>query len=444
LPPFRLLRLRHSALLAAIVVLCQSSAWAQFGAQLSGIGPINRSMAGASTAAPLDTLGAFQWNPATITALPSSADMALEILVPQTRLSSTVNAGALGGGFPPVTLTGSNTSNSGAFPLPAFGFVYQPEESPFSFGIGAMATSGFGVNYPGSTTNPVLTAPPPFGLGVGPLYTLYQVVQIIPTVAYQVTEKLSIGFSPMIDMASLSVNPGLVAAPDAAGGSGFATYPPMTNGPYTWGGGFQVGAYYVTDANWNFGTSFKSPQWFQSFDYNSHDQTGAPREVKFGVDVPMIVSIGTAYTGFQRTLIALDARYLDYSNTKPFAQSGFAPTGAVAGLGWDSIFALSLGAQYKVTDALAVRGGYSYNTNPISNNNTFFNIGSPLTIQHTLYVGASYNLTACWKVSLAYTHAFENSSTGPIVSPTFGPLAGTSVTSQTAADAVSVGASFAY
>lgn len=436
--------LRRLVLCVSLVAVCQSPAFAQFGAQLSGIGPINRSMAGASTAAPLDTLGAFQWNPATITALPCSADLALEILVPQTRLSSTVNAGSLGGGFPPATLSGSNQTNSGAFPIPAFGFVYQPEESSLSFGIGAMAVSGFGVNYAGSTTNPILTPPPPFGLGVGPLYTSYQVMQIIPTVAYRVTDKLSIGLSPMIDLAALSVNPGLFAAPDAAGGSGFATYPPMTNGPYTWGGGFQVGVFYVTERNWNFGASFKSTQWFQNFDYNSRDQTGAPREVKVGADVPMIVSIGTAYTGFARTLIAVDARYLDYSNTKGFSKSGFAPTGAIAGLGWDSIFALAAGAQYLVTDALAVRGGYSYNTNPISSDKTFFNVGSPLLTQHTLYVGASYNLTASLKLSLAYIHAFENSSSGPIVSPAFGPLAGTSVTSQTAADAVSVGASFVY
>jgi long-chain fatty acid transport protein len=435
--------MRGLALGVVLSVICDQTAFAQFGAQFSGVGPINRSMGGASTAAPLDTLGAFQWNPATITALPSSTDMALEILVPSTKLSSTVSAGALGGGFPPATLSGSNVSNTGAYPLPAFGFVFQPDESPLSFGIGAMAVSGFGVNFPGSTTNPILTAPPPNGLGVGPIYSQYEVVQIIPTIAYRVTEKLSVGFSPMIDLASLSLNPGFLAAPDAAGG-GFATFPPMTNGPLQWGGGFQVGAYYVTERNWNFGASFKSTQWFQSFDYNSRGQTGAPREVKVGVDVPMIVSIGTAYTGLERTLIAVDARYIDYRNTKPFSQSGFTPAGAVAGVGWDSIFALSAGAQYQLSDPLSVRMGYSYNTNPISNDKTFFNIASPLLLQHTIYVGASYNLNASLKLSLAYIHAFENSSSGPIVNPVFGPLAGTNVTSTTAADAVSVGASICY
>ena len=46
---------------------------------LAGAGPVNRSMGGASTAAPLDATGALFWNPATLSGLPSSElDFALE------------------------------------------------------------------------------------------------------------------------------------------------------------------------------------------------------------------------------------------------------------------------------------------------------------------------------------------------------------------------------
>ena len=104
-----------------LVLVYQTSAFAQIGPQLTAAGPINLSMGGASTAAPLDTLGAFLWNPATITALPSSTDFGLEVLLPAARLDSTVNAGSLAPGFPPVMLSGSDHSNSGAFPVPQFG-----------------------------------------------------------------------------------------------------------------------------------------------------------------------------------------------------------------------------------------------------------------------------------------------------------------------------------
>src|ERR1700682_2128545 len=44
---------------------------AQYGLDLTGAGPVNRSMGGASVAAPLDGVGAIFWNPATTTALPN-------------------------------------------------------------------------------------------------------------------------------------------------------------------------------------------------------------------------------------------------------------------------------------------------------------------------------------------------------------------------------------
>jgi long-chain fatty acid transport protein len=422
---------------------CQS-AHAQFGAIFSGIGPVNRSMGGASTAAPIDTLGAFQWNPATITALPSTADLSLELLFPRSELGSSIDAGALGGGIPPVSLSGSDRSKRGVFPMPSFGVVYQPEEPSLSFGLGVLFVGGFSANFPGSTTNPILTAPPPAGLGVGPVYSQYQLMQMVPTIAFRLTEQLSIGFSPIIDLAGISADPGFLAAPDDANGNGQATYPPLTHGIYQWGAGFQVGAYYVTDTRWQFGASFKSTQWFQSFDYNSRDEIGGPRNVEINVDVPMIVSIGAAYAGFERLLLAVDARYIDYANTRGFSDTGFDAAGAVRGLGWDNIFAVSTGAQYQVTDALSARLGYSFNTNPIDDANTFFNILSPLVIQHTLSVGASWNVTDCFKISAAYSHYFENSIAGPLHHPMAGPLAGTRVSAKAAADSVTVGASLAF
>jgi long-chain fatty acid transport protein len=425
-----------------VAVICQSTAFAQFGIQLTGVGPINRSMGGASTAAPLDTLGAFFWNPATITALPSSTDFSMELMLPQARLNSTVNAGSLAPGFPPVTLSGSDHSNSGVFPLPEFGVVYQPEDSPLSFGLGVLSVGGFSANYPGDPTNPILSPPPPFGLGVGPVYAQYMLMQIVPTVAIQATERLSVGISPIVDLAGLNLDPGVLAAPDAAGG-GMPTFPPLTHGTYQWGGGVQAGAFYVAESKWQFGASIKSPQWFNSFQFNSKDQIGAPRNIKFVVDAPMIVSLGTAYTGIDRVLVALDVRYLDYHNTRPFSQVGFAPTGALKGVGWDSVFALSTGAQYLLSDAASVRVGYSYSTNPVSNDKTFFNIASPVIIQHSVYCGASYNITDTFKVSLAYSHFFANTISGPFLTPA-GPIPGTNVTSRAFADSITAGASFLF
>src|SRR5262245_4916468 len=128
------------------------------GLVLHSVGPVNRSMGGASVAAPLDATGATYWNPATISALPQSElDFGMELLYTRSKLSSEVGGGALGPGLPPVALAGSTRGDGGVFPLPSFGLVYAPEDSRATYGLGVFAVGGFGANYPASTTNPILT-----------------------------------------------------------------------------------------------------------------------------------------------------------------------------------------------------------------------------------------------------------------------------------------------
>jgi len=430
------------AALAVTLTAAPGSARAQFGALLSGVGPVNRSMAGASTAAPLDTLGAFLWNPATISTLPDQVDFGLEVLIPQSTLASSVAAGSLGPGIPGADLSGATASRAGAFPLPEFGFVHRPEGSAWSYGVGVLAVAGFGANYRGDPTNPILSPNPPAGLGVGPLFSQYALLQLVPTVALQVNDELSIGFSPIVDIATCSLDPGFVAAPDAAAG-GAPTYPPLTHGAYQWGGGFQLGAFWLTPSGWAFGASYKSQQWMNPFGYSSRDQLGRPTEPRFLLDAPMITSVGTSYSGFDRWLFALDLRYIDYANTPIYSGSGIAPDGAVRGLAFDSIFALAFGTQYRVSERMSLRGGYSYNTNPIRGSQAFTSIAAPLVLQHGLTCGGSYSFTDFFLASVAYGHYFENSVSGPFLGPA-GPVPGTSVRSSASADSIIAGVSFLY
>ncbi len=53
-----------AAIVALLVLGFATSTHAQFGTAVSGTGPINRSMGGAATAAPIDAAGALFWNPA--------------------------------------------------------------------------------------------------------------------------------------------------------------------------------------------------------------------------------------------------------------------------------------------------------------------------------------------------------------------------------------------
>jgi long-chain fatty acid transport protein len=302
--------------------------------------------------------------------------------------------------------------------------------------LGVFGIGGFGTNYAGSLTNPVLTAPPPAGVGLGPLYSKLQLIQIAPTIAYQLTDHLSFGVAPTVTAADLSLDPQFLSSPDDANGDTFPHYPSGTHGRTSWGLGMQAGLYLTTESCWNFGASIKSPQWMQAFHWSAADELGRPRDIRTHFDLPFIASIGTSYTGIERVLLAADMRYFGYGTTQGFDPAGFDATGAVTGLGWRSIFSVAMGGQYQATDDLSLRLGYVWNQNPVPDQNTLFNVISPNILMHTISCGLSYRIASNWDVSLAYLHAFENKISGPLFFPGVGPLAGTSVTSRVSADAL--------
>ncbi len=431
---------RNLLLALTAALLAAGSARAQLGPILTGIGPVNVSMGGASVAGPLDATGALYWNPATMSGLPTDeVDVGVSIIYPQTRLSSSLPAGGLGPGVPATALSGSDRGDNGVFPIPSIGLLYKPEGSNLTvgMGLGVFLPIGFGVNYPASISNPILTAPPPHGVGLGPVYSELEVLQLAPAASYQVTDHLSVGVEPLVNLAFLRADPGVLAAPEGA------TFPPATHERSTWGAGVQAGVYYTLDGGWRLGASVKSPQWFEDFRYQTLDAQGRPRTFTFNFDTPMIPSVGLAYSGIEHWLFAADFRYVDFHNTAGFRGSGFAPDGSVQGLGWRSIFAIALGVQYQYSEALSFRMGYTFNQNPIGDVESSFNVASPTIVQHVMYVGASYQITDQFSMSAAYTHGFENSITGPYETP-LGAVPGSSVTNTLVGDSFLIGATVKF
>jgi long-chain fatty acid transport protein len=238
-------------------------------------------------------------------------------------------------------------------------------------------------------------------------------MQLAPSVAYQLTDRLSIGFSPTVSMADAQLDP------DPFNPNGPLDYPAATHGRIYWGMGFQLGVYYEYNCCWSFGASFKSPQWFEKMKYNATDATGGPRKTSLSFDYPMVVSIGAAYRGIERLVWAIDVRYVDYDNTDGFGNAaGINPqTTQFTGLGWKSVISVATGAQYQLNDRLTLRAGYSFNEAPVQDEDTFVNMISPAIYQHIVSVGASYWLTCRTKMSLAYLYSFENAIEGPFAIP---------------------------
>jgi long-chain fatty acid transport protein len=225
----------------------------------------------------------------------------------------------------------------------------------------------------------------------------------------QVNERLSIGGGPIITSGTPSFSPAFFA-PGPKDANGIPTFPAATNARPDWGAGFQVGLLYELADNWNFGFSYKSPIWQEKWDFNASTPKLVQRLIGIQAQLPEIFSWGVAYKGLPNTLIDVDLRYIDYASTSLFG------TKVVdGGLGWQSIFAVALGVQYKATDRLSLLGGYLYNMNPVRAETTLFNVQAPGIITNTLSLGASFNITEDITASLAWVHGFRNSSEGSIL-----------------------------
>lgn len=381
--------------------LClQQTAQAQ-GVLLRSCGAVNESMGSVATGTPIDAAGALYWNPASISALEKSElSIGLGIILPETRVTSSVGP-----------YEGSTVGDAGAVPVPNMSFVWRRcPKSPITFGLGMGAVGGaaslYAADTPGSF-NPVL--------GGRSKSATVVVLQVTPTVSYQVSDRLSVGIAPIIDLASLQINPMQLGRPLGAANEihNYGTR-------YAWGGGFQIGAFYDFKNNWKTGFMFKSPVWAEAlrFEGTQVSPPYGPFTGTFDLNLPMTLSWGVSYSGFKKTVIGLDVRYFDYAHTKGFKQGvvieniNGQPVPMVRGLDWDSVVSIAIGAERSINQKLKVRAGYCWNENPIPERSAALNVAAPLMMQHTFSVGATYEIVKNLEFALTYSHAFKAKITG--------------------------------
>lgn len=366
-----MLAARKTLLLFAFATFTTSLSFGQ-GIYLSGVGAVNRAMGGAGTAAPLEAIGALNWNPASISGLSSSElGFGIELLETDIDLNS--------------TLGGATSGEAGVGPVPSVGWVHHVEGTQMSIGLGLYGTAGFKNIQPSGNAL----------LGGAPAAASAEFLQIAPTLSYALTDRLSIGVAPTITLGELGfdpLGPSVITPVVGARGLGNRMH---------WGGGVQAGVYYISPDNVHLGLSIKSPQWFEKYRFFSPDVPGGV--VSFKLDLPMIVSLGVAYTGVPDWTLACDVRYFGYDDADGFSELGFS-----------NVFAAAFGAQRRVNDRLAVRFGANFNQNPIHSSDMALNVLSPLIQKYNLTAGATYGLASCVDVHLAYAYLGNVKVSGPV------------------------------
>ncbi len=370
-----------------------------------GAGAMHISMGGASTAMGADALGALYWNPAAISSLPHS-----EVVIGAEMILPNIHEGSTFGGN-----SGLTRSDSGLVPTTGLGLVYKPEDSKLTYGLGIATLAAGGVNFPGNDAggNPLFAprSPGPLGLVVlGPQAASLLVLGIEPTASYQLTDRLAFGMGPMLDVSVVSFDPALFGPTSAfIGPPPGIQFPTGSHSRPFWGGGFRAGATYKLMDHLVAGVSYMSPQWFETWRFNARDANGNPVTFSTGFTLPQIFSAGLAFDGIDRLLVTTDLRWFDYRTTQLLGQ----PV-VEGGANWDSVWAVAVGARYKLSDRMSAQAGYIYNQNPISSNLALFNTQLPLIGQHTLSLGSYFQVNDYIAISAAWQHCFKNSVTGSV------------------------------
>jgi long-chain fatty acid transport protein len=424
--------------LVILVLIWPVAAYGTDGHFLHGAGPVNEAMGGADTGLCLDATGAIAWNPAcTARFIGRRFELHGTIFVPWRSLSSTIDANAFGPGMPGANLSGTTVSKTNTSFMPGIAFVYHPSGSANAYHVAMLAVSGFGVDYPANTnfSNPILTPQPPNGFGFGRVRSDYMLVTLPVGVARQISERLSIGFSAVPSFSMLQVIPAPFSAP-VSGGSVMPYYLSAGNHAPSFGGGFNVGMHYAFEKV-NLGVSYRSPVWFQKFNWKSKDLTGASHNLNFQMDLPQVVSVGAGISPAKKTRIGIDARWINYENTTGFDEVGYNDDDAVSGFGWKNIWTIGTGIQQQVSKSAKIMAGYNYSQNPVPAKYTFFNTPAPAIVQHHVSGGFTQSLGKV-DLTVTYYHAFKNSITGPWIS-SMGSMPGTSVTSSMSENSVTFG-----
>ncbi|SEP60538.1 OmpP1/FadL family transporter [Thalassovita taeanensis] len=395
---------RHSVAGAtmALGLMAALPAQATNGYFANGYGGGSKGMAGAGVAVPTGVLGLAQ-NPAMGMKVGNQAGFCLTMFAPD-RGFSVSGAGGL--------TTGDFSSRNDLFAIPCGGVNFKLNERS-SIGFFMFGNGGMNSEY---DTNVFV---PGYGVaGTSPLGVNLEQLFISANYSFEVNDQLTFGIAPVFALQRFS----------ATGLENFAGYSSdptaLTNNGDDWsvGYGFNVGVLYEPSESWSIGAAYRSRMEMEAFD----KYAGLFAE-QGDFDVPAVATLGAAYTPQSDPRWTLTAEYqrIFYGDVAALGNTGTeitAPFGADdgPGFGWKDMDVLRIGAIYRASDKLTLRGGLSYSTQFIKNDEALLNILAPATPQWHVSIGASYKLNDRWGVTTSFTHAFDNEVTGtnPALAPT--------------------------
>jgi long-chain fatty acid transport protein len=364
-----------------------------------GYGMKAKGMGGAATAMSDDAFGGAN-NPAAMVFAGSRMDLGADLFSPIREAS---NSAAFGSAV-------TSKSDSDYFLIPEFGYN-RMLNTDLSLGVTVYGNGGMNTDYPalaGFGTTNILG-------GAGALGVDLMQLVIAPTVAYKVAPDHSVGISPLLGyqrFAATGVN--------SFGGISTNSSALSNNGhDDAFGYGVRVGYMGKITPTITIGAAYASKINFKKFS----KYAGLFAE-QGDFDIPENYNLGAAWQATAQMKLALDYQRINYSgvaavgnpsNNYTLGPTGFMGANSGAGFGWSDIDVWKLGAEYKYSQQMTLRAGYSHNDNPINGSDTAeatFNILAPAVIEDHMTLGFTYSLASGDELTMSYMHGFENEVSG--------------------------------
>jgi len=365
-----------------------TSAYATNGYFSHGYGMKAKGMAGASTANHDDAFFGAN-NPAAAAFAGNRMDLGVDLFSP---IREAANSGM-----------GSVESDSNYFLVPEFGYNRMVNNN-LALGVTVYGNGGMNTDYAMNLLG-----------GTGSLGVDLMQLIIAPTAAYKVNANHSIGVSPLLGYQRFKAE----GVDSFAGISSNAAA--LSNNGYddAFGYGVRIGYIGKITPTVTIGAAYASKMNFEEFS----KYAGLFAE-QGDFDIPENYNIGISWQATPQLKVALDYQRINYSGVAAVSNAssnfGLGPTGFLgtangAGFGWDDVDVWKLGIEYKYSQKLTLRAGYSHNDNPINGADAVeatFNILAPAVNEQHATLGFTYTLASGNELTMAYMHAFDNDVSG--------------------------------
>ncbi len=370
------------------------------------------------------------------------------------RLDASEVDASLNGIFPTVAFSGEDSlGRNGTVPGSRGGNLIQAAATAGGYGVWNFAPNlrfGLAIAAPFGQR---VSNPPDYVGRYQSLVSSVSDVAVLAAVSYRVNDALSVGGGPVIDYFSARLTQAIDLGPIAA----LAGDPVADVRGDDVSGGFNLGVLYQPTPDLRFGLDYRSriqhgitgsqalaiPALVQTLSPGTAAALAASdTRVRTKITLPDIATASVYWQASARLALMASLEWTDWSVLRgiDITPTNAGVPGTVIAEDWRDSWFVSIGANYRIADAVLVQGGIAHDESPVTFRTRTTRI--PDSGRFQIGTGVRYDVTPRLALQLAYTHMFF--AAAPIANST-SPGAGLIVGKYSdSADTASIGAKLRF